>query len=149
MTRTYLRALALFVFAMMLGNNTLQAQSSMTDTQVMEFIVSENQRGASRSEIVTKLMERGVSIETIRRVRNKYEKQQSKALPGAKNITTQNNSRLRKPNGEKKEEPKKQPPYKTRNTQYRDTEEQRDDLDVSQQLWRLLRLQLQFTEHSG
>ena len=128
MTRTYLRALALFVFAMMLGCNTLQAQSSMTDTQVMEFIVSENQRGASRSEIVTKLMERGVSIETIRRVRNKYEKQQSKALPGAKNITTQNNnSRLRKPNGEKKEEPKKQPPYKTRNTQYRDDEEQRND----------------------
>ena len=129
MTKTYLRVLVLFVFAMMLGVNPSNAQSSMTDTQVMEFIVSENQRGASRSEIVTKLMERGVSIETIRRVRNKYEKQQKNALPGAKNITTQGNknTRLRTPNGEKRPDSQKQSPFKTRNTQYRDAEEQHDD----------------------
>ena len=46
------------------------AQSGMTDNQVMQFMVRENERGSSRSEIVTKLIERGVQIEQIRRVRD-------------------------------------------------------------------------------
>ena len=52
---------------------TLYAQSTMTDNQVMQFMVKENARGTSRAEIVTKLMERVVQIDQIRRIRDKYE----------------------------------------------------------------------------
>ena len=61
------------------------AQSGMTDNQVMQFMVRENERGSSRSEIVTKLIERGVQIEQIRRVRDKVEKQKSGAVDMMKN----------------------------------------------------------------
>ncbi|WP_424043127.1 SLBB domain-containing protein [Prevotella denticola] len=52
------------------------AQSSMTDTQVMEFVQKEHKRGTSQAQIVTKLMQNGVDISQIRRVREAYEKMQ-------------------------------------------------------------------------
>ena len=52
------------------------AQSSMTDTQVMEFVQKEHKRGTSQAQIVTKLMQSGVDISQIRRVRDTYEKMQ-------------------------------------------------------------------------
>lgn len=81
------------------------AQSSMTDKQIMQFMVTENARGTSRSQIVTKLIERGVTIDQIRRVRDKYEKQKSGSLVGAKDITGagKSTSRLRENNGDKRE----------------------------------------------
>lgn len=81
------------------------AQSSMTDKQIMQFMVTENSRGTSRSQIVTKLIERGVTIDQIRRVRDKYEKQKSGSLVGAKDITGagKSTSRLRENNGDKRE----------------------------------------------
>ena len=42
------------------------AQSSMTDNQVMQYIVKEHNEGKSQSEIVTQLMQRGVQIDQIR-----------------------------------------------------------------------------------
>ena len=48
---------------------------SMTDTQVADFIKREAKAGTSQSQIVTKLMQRGVSIEQIRRIRNQYDSQ--------------------------------------------------------------------------
>ena len=50
------------------------AQSSMTDEQVMEFVVKEHEAGTSQSQIVTQLMQRGVNIDQIRQVRQKYER---------------------------------------------------------------------------
>ncbi|MGN1376015.1 MAG: SLBB domain-containing protein [Prevotella sp.] len=50
------------------------AQSSMTDEQVMKFVVKEHNNGTSQAQIVTQLMQRGVDIEQIRRVRKKYER---------------------------------------------------------------------------
>ena len=50
-------------FALMLSlcfTQVMVAQSGMTDNQVMQFMVRENERGTSRSEIFTKLIERGV-----------------------------------------------------------------------------------------
>lgn len=81
------------------------AQSGMTDNQVMQFMVRENERGSSRSEIVTKLIERGVQIEQIRRVRDKVEKQKSGAVVGARNISgydEKRQSRLRQNNSGKR-----------------------------------------------
>lgn len=97
-------------FALMLSlcfTQVMVAQSGMTDNQVMQFMVRENERGTSRSEIFTKLIERGVKIDQIRRIRDKVEKQKSGSVPGARNISgydEKQQSRLRQNNGDKREE---------------------------------------------
>lgn len=56
---------------------------------------------------MTKLIEKGVQIDQIRRVRNKYEKQQSGTVAGARNISGKSNeseSRLRTNNGDNQRE---------------------------------------------
>ena len=83
------------------------AQSTMTDSQIMEFIVKENEKGTSRSQIVTKLMERGVTVEQIRKVREKYERQKNKQQPGALDISgydKKKQDRMRRNNGEARQE---------------------------------------------
>ena len=47
----------------------------MSDQQVISFIASEVKAGTSQSQIVTKLMQKGVKIDQIRRMRNQYDKQ--------------------------------------------------------------------------
>lgn len=80
------------------------SQSSMTDTQVMEYVTKEQQKGSSQSQIVTQLMQKGVTIEQIRRIRDKYQRQNGNSSLGAKNLTTDASSsdRLRKNNGKDK-----------------------------------------------
>lgn len=76
----------------------------MSDTQVMQFMIKENEKGTPRTEIVTKLIERGVSIEQIRRIKDKYDKQQNGEVIGAKDISgSSSNSRMRSPNGDVKD----------------------------------------------
>lgn len=82
------------------------AQSSMTDEQVMEFVINENAKGTSQQQIVTKLMQQGVDIQQIRRIREKYEKEHKGDVLGAKDLTGKNavESRLRLNNGDKKDD---------------------------------------------
>ena len=68
-----MKRFVLLFFIMLSALNTY-AQSNMTDTQVMEFIVKEHNKGTSQTQIVTKLMQNGVDISQIRRVRDTYEK---------------------------------------------------------------------------
>ena len=49
----------------------IMAQSGMTDNQVMDYVIEQNAKGASRQQIVTQLMQRGVTIEQIRRIQKK------------------------------------------------------------------------------
>lgn len=83
-------------------------QSSMSDKQVMAFIIKENERGTEREQIVTKLIERGVPIEQIRRIREKYEREKKKTNLGVRDLTgsgaARSTSRLREPNGDRKEQ---------------------------------------------
>ena len=83
---------------------TTSAQSSMTDDQIMQFVVKEHNAGTSQAQIVTKLMQRGVNITQIRRVRDKYERQiQNKGMGVvADQAVEKANSRMRTANGEKK-----------------------------------------------
>lgn len=82
----------------------LAAQTAMSDTQVMQFMIKENEKGTPRTEIVTKLIERGVSIDQIRRIKDKYEKQQNGEVIGARNISgSGSSSRMRSPNGDEKD----------------------------------------------
>ena len=80
------------------------AQSSMTDEQVMEFVVKENSSGTSQAQIVTKLMQRGVDISQIRRVRQKYERMADGGGLGQVNTNElgKSGSRLRTNNGKKR-----------------------------------------------
>lgn len=79
----------------------LLAQSTMSDEQIMEYVQNESQKGTSQTEIVTGLMKKGVSIEQIQRLKNKYSKQNDGSVVGAKDLT--GSSRLRVNNGDKKE----------------------------------------------
>ena len=47
----------------------------MTDKQVMNYIARLKKSGATQSQIVTNLMQRGVNMDQIRRLRNQYESQ--------------------------------------------------------------------------
>lgn len=60
--------------ALLLSGAAAQAQS-MSDSQVVDFIRKEVNAGTSQSQIVTKLVQRGVKIDQIRRVRAQYEKE--------------------------------------------------------------------------
>ena len=55
---------------------SLMAQG-MTDSQVADFIKREVKAGTSQAQIVTKLVQRGVPIDQIRRVRNQYDERVS------------------------------------------------------------------------
>lgn len=73
---------------------------SMSDNQVLELIKRESAAGSSRSQIVTKLVQRGVNIDQIRRVRARYERQlRTRGLSGvADESTSELNSRMRSNN---------------------------------------------------
>ena len=58
---------------------TLSIHAQMSDQQVLEFIAKEQKAGSSQSQIVTKLMQKGVKIEQIRRLRNQYSNQINKS----------------------------------------------------------------------
>ena len=64
--------------------STLVSLAQMSDQQVMNFIQQEVQAGTSQAQIVTKLMQKGVKIDQIRRLRQQYDKQiKSRGLSGA------------------------------------------------------------------
>ena len=49
----------------------------LTDNQVLEIIRTEVQAGSSQSQIATKLMQRGATVQQVRRLRDQYERQQN------------------------------------------------------------------------
>ena len=82
-----------------------RAQSGMTDNQVMDYVIEQNAQGASRQKIVTQLMQRGVTIEQIRRIQKKYQRQIKDGALGAEDITAGSKAvktRMREANGEKR-----------------------------------------------
>ncbi len=100
------------------------AQSGMTDNQVMDYVIEQNAQGVSRQKIVTQLMQRGVTIEQIRRIQKKYQKQIKNGALGAEDITAGSKevkTRLREANGEKREEQKKTDKKKASQFRVKDT----------------------------
>ena len=101
----------LLVLLMTLCSLGLRAQSSMTDLQVMQFVLKEHKAGTSQAQIVTKLMQRGVDIQQIRRVKDAYERvTKNKGLGQVSNGSNKDekleDSRMRKNNGENKNDTK-------------------------------------------
>ena len=98
---------AILALLLALSVNTVYAQSSsMTDDQVMRYVVKEHDKGTSNAQIVTKLMQQGVDISQIRRVRNKYERQikQGGISGTSEEVPGKDVSRLRTNNGKTRED---------------------------------------------
>ncbi len=74
------------------------AQSSMTDDQVLQFAVKEQKAGSTQQQIVTKLMQRGVDISQIRRVKKKMERASSSDGMGVVSNVNKTDDRSRKGN---------------------------------------------------
>lgn len=103
------------------------AQSGMTDNQVMDFVIEQNAQGVSRQKIVTQLMQRGVTIEQIRRIQKKYQKQMKNGALGAEDITAGSKevkTRMRQANGEQREEQKKNDKKRASQFRIKDTKKQ-------------------------
>ena len=98
---------AILALLLALSVNTVYAQSSsMTDDQVMRYVVKEHDKGTSNAQIVTKLMQQGVDITQIRRVRNKYERQikQGGISGTSEEVPGKDVRRLRTNNGKTRED---------------------------------------------
>lgn len=67
------RILILFVCSFVLSH--VAFAQGMSDQQVMQFIAAEAKAGTNQAQIVTKLMQRGVKVEQIQRLRKQYDKQ--------------------------------------------------------------------------
>lgn len=70
---------------------------SMSDDQVVNFVKQEQEKGSSQQQIVTKLLQKGVTTDQLRRIRKKYNAEQNTL--GASDLTgkesTKTPSRLR------------------------------------------------------
>ncbi|MBR1668492.1 MAG: SLBB domain-containing protein [Bacteroidaceae bacterium] len=77
----------------------------MTDEQVIRYVQQEQEKGSTQQQIVTKLLQRGVTTEQLRRIRKKY--QAEKENLGASDLTGKNaqksQTRLRQEQQEKGE----------------------------------------------
>lgn len=80
----------------------LFCHAQMSDTQVMQYIQREYKAGASQSQIATRLMQRGVTMQQLQRVRKQYE--QLNGVSSSRSSVSDDNmlvadSRLRENNG--------------------------------------------------
>ena len=102
-----MKKLATTIACLLLTATIGWAQSSMTDNQVADYVIEQNAKGVSRQHIVTQLMQRGVTIDQIRRIQKKYQKQMNGEALGAQDITAGSQpvkNRMREANGEAKRE---------------------------------------------
>lgn len=85
----------LFTAVLCMGALCASAQS-MTDSQVIKFVVQEQEKGTKQETIVSKLLQKGVTPEQLRRLKDKYEAQQRQmGAVDLSNDPSQNVNRLR------------------------------------------------------
>ena len=58
---------------------------SMSDDQVVKYVMEQQEKGKGQQYIVSQLLQRGVTVEQLRRIRKKYEAEQQQ--PGALDLT--------------------------------------------------------------
>jgi protein involved in polysaccharide export with SLBB domain len=91
-----------YLLTMFLSCLAFMAQAQMSDTQVMQQIQREMKSGASQSQIATRLMQKGVSMQQLQRVRSQYENLnggKSSRSSGANSDVLVEDSRMRDNNG--------------------------------------------------
>lgn len=100
------KQLILFLLLVTAAGSAFAQKSTMTDDQVMSLVVREHEKGSSNAQIVTKLMQQGVDISQIRRVRDKYQRQmkQGGVTGSSTQLQGKETSRLRTNNGKPRED---------------------------------------------
>lgn len=86
----------------------MMAQSSMTDEQIMSYILKEHQNGRTQDEIAMRLVQRGVDVQQLQRVRKKMERLQKQQGLGATDDATSlgnGQNRQRQNNAQEKADP--------------------------------------------
>ena len=115
------RNIILTIFAVLLAMSA-SAQSTMTDTQVMEMLMKEKAAGTSQQQIVTKLMQSGVDIQQLRRVQKLAEREMKGTGLGNLSSSTSTQDRSRVANGKRREDYQRQ---ETTSQQVKDINPQR------------------------
>lgn len=110
---------------------------SMSDSQVVEYVKAEQEKGRSQQQIVSQLLQKGVTTEQLRRIRKKYEAE--KSTLGASDLTNKNagvsQSRMRQQRQEAGERYQKdnqymvQPQYRVGNANYGTRKERMQELN--------------------
>ena len=110
---------------------------SMSDSQVVEYVKAEQEKGRSQQQIVSQLLQKGVTTEQLRRIRKKYEAE--KSTLGASDLTNKNagvsQSRMRQQRQEAGERYQKdnqymvQPQYRVNNGNYGTRAERMQELN--------------------
>ncbi len=82
----------------------VHAQSSMSDDQIVQYLITAKNTGKSNTQIATELAQRGVTMSRLQRIKEKYEKQGFSAfdLTGDTDKSKKEKSRLRTKDDERK-----------------------------------------------
>ena len=96
-----MRRYVLLLLLVILTGGLAMAQSGMTDQQVITYILEENEKGTSQTEIVTRLMQRGVTVQQLQRVKRKYEQQKKQSNLGGTD-SDKGDNRLRTNNAQQR-----------------------------------------------
>ena len=86
----------LIMTIMALVSLTNVVAQSMSDSQIISFIQKEQKKGTSQAQIVTKLMQKGVTVTKLQQLRRKYSKAQDGTVGSLDNGYSQNIDRSRK-----------------------------------------------------
>ena len=82
---------------------TAFGQQSMSDTQVLQYVMQQKKMGKAESEIAQELLKKGATLEQIQNIRQKYAKQLEQAGMGqATDQAIGDASRMRKNNAPEK-----------------------------------------------
>ena len=95
--RGYLKKFLTLIFLYSFVLTDASWAQSMSDQEVLRMTIKEKSSGASDSDIVTRLIQNGATLEQIQRVRQQYEGQITRT--GMDNTVTDASSRMRKNNG--------------------------------------------------
>ena len=70
MKNSMVKKISLFVAMIVIGYATINAQS-MSDNQVIQYVLEQQQAGKNQADIVQNLLKKGVTLEQIQKLRKK------------------------------------------------------------------------------
>ena len=130
------RIALLLVFSFLIFGSRAYAQS-MTDNQLVQYILQEKEKGTDQQVIIRNLVQRGVTVEQLRRVRKKVEAEQKQL--GASDLTGKDekktDNRLRTRREIDRDERQKQQGFIVRSKReeddwrYKDRDQRMEDLE--------------------
>ena len=100
-----MRKVIVLLGMLMMICTTAVAQSSLTDEQVIKFVMKEQKAGSTQQEIAVKLVQKGVTTDQIKRVQKKVERlKKDEGLGAVEDKTLGTDKRQRKNNGDPKKD---------------------------------------------